>query len=90
MCGWRHQRDVKDPTLDKRITHWSWYLPDKKQEQVQIQNLLQEPSQEKIYGKYALPFGNSSHRNGITYSFDELFNTLRKWRVMNFIIMFLI
>ena len=29
------------------ITHWIWYLSDRKQERVQIQNILKELSQEK-------------------------------------------
>ena len=44
----------------------------------------------KIYAKYALPVGNYSHGNRIIYSFNEFFNTLRKIKVMNCIITFLI
>ena len=70
--------------------HWRWYLPEKKQERVKIHNLLQEISQEQIYVKYALPVGQSLHSNRMNYLFNELFNTLREKRVMNFIIMFLV
>ena len=30
LCGLRHQHGATDPTLDKRITHWRWYLLEKK------------------------------------------------------------
>ena len=43
----------------------------------------------KIYMKYALPDGQYSHGNRMNYSFNVFFNTLRKRRVMNCIIMFL-
>ena len=35
-----------------------------------------------IYMKYALPVRRSSHRNRMNYLFNELFNNLRKRRVM--------
>ena len=44
----------------------------------------------KIYMKYALPVGKSSHRDRMNYLFKELFNTLRNSRFMNCIIVFLI
>ena len=43
-------RDHKTDNI-VRIMHWRWYLPDKNQERVQMQNLPQE------YVNYALPIG---------------------------------
>ena len=64
-----------------RIMYRRWYLPEKNQERMQIQNLLQELSQKKIYVNYPLPVRQSSHRNIMNYSFNKFFNNLRIWRV---------
>ena len=48
------------------------------------------PTGTNIYVKYALPDGHSSHKSTINYSFNKFFNTLRKRRVMNCIIFFLV
>ena len=37
--------------------------------------------------KYTLQVGQSSRGNRMNYSFNELFNTLMNWKVMNFIIL---
>ena len=76
--------------LGNRITHRIWYLPDKKQEWVQIHNILQELSQEQIYVKEYFQDGQSSHRNRIIYPFNEFLNTLRKMKVMKYISTFLV
>ena len=44
----------------------------------------------KIYVKYALPVGQVSHRNIMNYLLNELFNTFKKMRVINCIIIFLV
>ena len=72
------------------IIHCRWYLPEKKQERMQIHNILQKLSQKQIHLKYALPVEQSSHRNIFNYSFNKLFNALRTWRVKICIIMLLV
>ena len=57
--------------------HWIWYLPDKKQELVQIHNLMQEFSEKKIYVIYAIQVRQSLHRNRVNYLFIEL-NKIKK------------
>ena len=81
--------EVQTEYLDY-FTRGGGYLLENNQDHVKIQNLLQELSQERIYVKYTLPDGQYSHRNRMNYSFNEFFNILRKIRVMNFIIMFLV
>ena len=82
----QRQEQVRDDITGKynatdhivSIRHLIWYLSYKNQERMQIRNLLQELIQKQIYVKYALPVGQSSHRNIMNYLFIKLFNTIGK------------
>ena len=47
-------------------------------------------SQEQIFVKEAIKDGKSPHGNIMIYSFNIFFNTIRKRKVVNYIIMFLV
>ena len=85
ITGWYHATDHI-----VSITRCRWYLPDKKKERVQIQNLLQELSHKQIYVKYTLPVRQSPQSNIMNYLFNKLFYNLKKRRVNISIIMFLV